>query len=294
MKAAQLNKGDVIGLVAPCHHADRRKMEAVKKGLAKLGYRCRESSFLYSDSWGYAGSAEERLADLEEMLRDDRVRMILFGGGNGGNEFLLQLDFELFRQHPKLIMSYSNGTALLNAIWLHSGLEVYYGQFPGVFTALSKEDEAAFHHSFEKKENSFFWHLSPWEQLTPGTAEGILFGGFTEMLAMMVHHPLFQLDPSLRIVLFLENCDRFAEEGTVLSQLAFLEQSPIFSQTVGIVFGYYSTGSCPVLKEGLKRIGCRWQIPVYQCADFGHGIIHSILPIGRHVILHEKGLDWEK
>ncbi len=43
--------------------------------------------------------------------------MVLFGGGEGGNELLPYIDFENIATHPKIVCSYSDGTTILNAIY---------------------------------------------------------------------------------------------------------------------------------------------------------------------------------
>lgn len=287
MIPARLKRNDTICLIAPCNVAQPSKYTAFIAGLEHMGFRVKTSKHLYAQGYGYAATKQQRLDDLIDALLDEEVKMILFGGGQAGNEFLKDLDYSLFIKHPKIIASYSNGTALLNAITLNSGLEVYYGQFPGVFANISAFDRQHFEAMFLEKTDSFL-KCNPWQSITEKEAEGILIGGYTDLVALLLNNPFYLRDPNQRYLLFLENHEKFQTAGTICSHLAWIEQSPWIDQISGLLFGCFSPIENSILMDGLERFGLSHNIPVLYCNDFGHGDHHGILPIGRKATLSSK------
>jgi muramoyltetrapeptide carboxypeptidase len=59
-----------------------------------MGFIVKEGKNLYKNTYGYLASEQERADDFSEMILDNEVKMILFGGGNGGNELLPYINYE--------------------------------------------------------------------------------------------------------------------------------------------------------------------------------------------------------
>src|SRR5207237_125917 len=81
------------------------------------------------DRWGYfAGRDRDRAADINAMFADDTVAgIVCFTGGWGSPRALPYLDFDLIARKPKVIIGYSDITALLNAIHKKTGLVTFHG-----------------------------------------------------------------------------------------------------------------------------------------------------------------------
>lgn len=276
-----LRPGDTIGLCAPCNAADPARFASFIRGIEAEGFRVRESRNLYQRTYGYAASEQERADDLHALFWDDEVKMILFGGGNVGNEFLPLLDYEGIGKHPKWVCSYSNGTTLLGALYSLAGLPVCYGQFPGVFGALSAYDRAQFRAHFVDGNARRLEKGGAWHALHGGVAEGVLIGGYTTRFAMMLGSRYFPCDPEVPHLLFLENHRSCRPPGAVASHLAEIEQSSLMPGVKGLLFGHYDDAPEPELEECLDRFARRHRIPVVCCDDFGHGQRHGILPMGQ-------------
>ncbi len=277
--------GDTIGIICPCHFANKDDYARYISGIQKLGFSVKEGKNLYKNTYGYGASEQERADDFNEMITDTKVKMILFGGGNIGNELLPYIDFEAIAKNPKIICSYSNGTAMLNAIYAQTGLTVYYGQFPGMFANLSDYDYQQFKSHFIDGTASEFQSNSRWKTINDGTCEGILLGGYTTIVAMLLGSKYFSYDSSKKYILFLENHEKFDAPGAVGTHLAYIEQSDLINNISGVIFGHYSKKEVPELFQNLERFGKRHSIPVIYCDDFGHGTNHAILPIGRYAKL---------
>ncbi len=283
----RLKNSDTIGIIAPCHLAIERRMLRFKKGIEDLGFNVKLGKNIYKDTYGFAASTEERLSDFNDMIFDENVKMVLFSGGNIGNDFLNDLDFDSIRENKKIYCSYSGGTSLLNIIYLNTNLETYYGQCPGVFDVLNDYDRQQFLNNFINQSTSFVPN-SPWVSITDGVATGVLVGGYTTLISQLVYHPLFKYDKNENYILFLENLDVFTSVPAICAELAWIEQSPFMKQVTGLLFGNYAKEENQELIDALKRFGTKNRIPILKCDDFGHGDFHGILPIGRKAQLNSE------
>src|SRR2546428_7033061 len=93
--------------------------ERLSAGVAVLegwGLRVQVGSAVLKRHAYLAGSDEERLADLVQMIEDHRVRAIFCArGGYGSQRLLPRLDLARLVRQPKPIIGYSDATALLGA-----------------------------------------------------------------------------------------------------------------------------------------------------------------------------------
>ena len=145
MKPVNLLKyGDVIGIISPSWVADRNDYEKYAKGIESLGFRVKFGRNIYKDTYRYTASTEERADDLNGMIYDDNIRMVFFGGGYGSVDLLPYIDYNKIKENPKLFLSYSDGTSILNAIYAQTGIMTYYGQTPGLFDNISEYDKKQF------------------------------------------------------------------------------------------------------------------------------------------------------
>jgi muramoyltetrapeptide carboxypeptidase len=84
-----------------------------------------------------AGTDEERLADLDEALRDPDIRAVLATrGGKGSYRIADRLDFDAARRNPKFLVGFSDITILHLSLYRHCGLVGLHG-------ALSLEDDGS-------------------------------------------------------------------------------------------------------------------------------------------------------
>lgn len=75
-----------------------------------------------------SGSIQERAAEFNELLYRDDVQILMSAiGGNNTNSILPYIDYDYLKAHPKIIIGYSDTTALLLAIHAKTGLVTFYG-----------------------------------------------------------------------------------------------------------------------------------------------------------------------
>lgn len=169
------------------------------------------------DRRGYlAGRDDDRLADLNDAIRDPQIRAVIATrGGCGSFRIVRGVDVDALRADPKPLLGYSDITAL-HQVWHVAGVPALHGAVAGQHSdhvrRLLMEDA-------ETVVTADPSALSA--QLTaPGSAEGVLFGGNLEMLARAVGVVPFDLDGA---ILLLE-INRAAGLGMVdraLTQLRF-------------------------------------------------------------------------
>ncbi len=213
MLAPCLRPGGTIGLCSPSHVPlyeaapgqeipRSREYKNIIGEMEKAGFRVVEAKNLYKDTWGYLASDTERAADLNQLAADPAVESILFGGGEGSPEVLPYLDFSLFRENPKRICSYSDGTTILNAIWAKTGLCTYYGQNPGCFAEPTEYNRRQFAGHILSDSMKLHEKNSLWRTLTPGKAEGVLCGGGTLKFFLLLGGEKFFVNPKKNHILF--------------------------------------------------------------------------------------------
>lgn len=128
IKPPRLRRGDLVGLVAPGGYTSDASIQTAVQHIEALGFRARPGHYL-REVWGnYGGTVAARIADLHAMLRDPEVKAIwAIRGGSGCISLLKHLDYALIRRHPKVLLGYSDITALHLAILRHAGLVTFHG-----------------------------------------------------------------------------------------------------------------------------------------------------------------------
>ena len=286
MRPQCLSQGDTIGLVAPCHVAERERYAPILDAIRSLGFQVRLGDHFFRNTYGYLASEEERAEDINSMAREKEVKMVLFGGGEGGEEVLPYLDYSAIRAHPKFYVSYSDGTSILSAITRKTGLVTYYGALPGMFENLTPYNKQQFFSHFVEGPAKEFVPSAPWRLLCPGEGTGILAGGYLGNAALLTGGQYFPRLDGGPYLLFLEDHERFSSVAHVSALISHLEQSGLAFRTAGLLFGHYSLDVPAGLLERLKRFGLKYGVPVAYCDDFGHGENHGILPMGRMAVLN--------
>ncbi len=120
-------------------HPDR-----LRRGLAHVRRRFGEphlAANLERRSGYFAGDDGERLAALDHALRDDRAQLLWAArGGYGAARLLGRLDPELLRRAPKLLVGFSDITALLCWAWVHARVPSIHGPVVAQLDELPEHD----------------------------------------------------------------------------------------------------------------------------------------------------------
>lgn len=283
VKPPRLKSGDTVGLINPAAAAfERAPIDVVVDSLAALGLKARPGAHLF-DRYGYlAGTDRNRAEDVNTLFADPSVNAILaVHGGWGCARLLPHLDFGTIGKNPKVLLGYSDLTALLLPIHARTGLVTFHGPVGASKWNSFKVDYvkrvlfAAEAVTFENVKEAGDL-LVPVEHrirtITPGVARGRLAGGNLTVLSAIVGSGYLP-DWDGRI-LFLEDVEeKLYRVDRMMTQL---QLAGILSKVRGVVFGnctncdpgagYGSLTLEEILDDHLKPLG----VPAWSGAMIGH------------------------
>jgi muramoyltetrapeptide carboxypeptidase len=126
-----LQPGDVIGFFSPSSAATTfapKRFERAKIFLEQKGLKLLPGSLTGLNDFYRSGTIAERANELNELIRNPEVRCIIsvIGGANS-NSLLPYIDYESLQRDPKIIIGYSDVTALLLGIFSKVNLVTFYG-----------------------------------------------------------------------------------------------------------------------------------------------------------------------
>src|ERR1700730_16795079 len=205
VKPPALQAGDIVGIVAPASDIQRESLESGCQALRNLGYEpFYFDSILQRDIY-FAGSADRRAHELEEMFVRDDVRAIVCArGGYGSNYLLRALDLEKIKAHPKIFIGYSDLTSLLLYFADAGGFVTFHG--PMVTKDFSRPAGVDLDSWQNALTGTPQWTIgvSPEaKSLGQGFAEGILYGGCLSILVASLGTP-YEIQTK-DAILFLED-----------------------------------------------------------------------------------------
>ena len=130
LKPPRIKVGDTVGVVSPASMIFKRNLKYINLVLGQQGFKVKVGTHVL-DRYGYlAGKDINRAADINAMFADNEVKaLVATTGGWGSSRILPLLDYDLIRKNPKIIIGYSDITALLLAIYARSGLVTFHGPF---------------------------------------------------------------------------------------------------------------------------------------------------------------------
>ncbi|MBB4077559.1 muramoyltetrapeptide carboxypeptidase [Lewinella aquimaris] len=182
----RLKTGDTVGLVTPGSYLTDDGLQRAYTQIEGLGLKVKPGKNIRAERGYLAGEDAQRLYDLHAMFGDPTVKAVWAArGGYGCGRLLPGLDFELIERNPKILIGYSDITALLNAITLRTGIVTYHGPVgSSEFTEYTREhlinaimDGGQFAPIFPPAEAGERYVI------TPGSAGGQLWGGNLSLLA---------------------------------------------------------------------------------------------------------------
>lgn len=273
----RLRPGDAIGIVAPSSPFDRHRFDQGIRWLKSAGYRAIIPQGLF-DGKGYLAGSDAHRADLvNRFFADGSVAAIVCArGGYGAMRVLPFLDFDAIRNHPKIIVGFSDITALLNTISAQTGMVTFHG--PNV-TTLGDRDSVT-RESFVRLltgEDPIQMAVQKGATIFGGRAAGVLIGGNLTTLCHLVGTPF---EPDYRdCILLLE--DRGEAPYRLDRMLVQMKLAGCFDHLAGIVLGSFEQCGTPgAALDVFRRMFKDVAIPVLGGLDVGHGMTNLTLPIG--------------
>ncbi len=289
-----LKPGDTIAFVAPAGPAELKPLREYADRLEAAGYHVLIPAGLEKRRHGYlAGSDDERADELNQMIRDPRVRAIFpVRGGFGLTRILDRLDYAALRRDPKIITGYSDLTALHLAVARQVRLVTFHSPMPmsslerldtpGYRFAANSFRRALFADQYRPGDTGYTIAVPPEAKpvrLVGGTARGRLIGGNLSLICSTLGTP-YALDPR-GAILFIE--DVHEAPYRIDRMLSQLRLAGILDAVSGVVAGRF-TSDAPshaaefdrVLNDYLGRL----RIPVIRNFPVGHTPLNATMPHG--------------
>ena len=274
LSAQYLNKGDTIAIISPSSATDTATINGGIRTLKKWGYHCIVGSHALADYHGFAGTIEERLSDLLWALREPSVKAIMCSrGGDGAAHLLSRLSLDTLRRYPKIIIGFSDITALLCAE-ARAGVKGIHGSMCHALKTYEGNDTVSQALRRMLQGDLPTYHVAPHPLNVEGRVEGIVVGGNLSVyndLAGSDFDPLLLPD----IILFME--DTGEGMSKVDRMLHNMEMRGLLPNVRGIIVGQFNKYKQPengfedmyaMLHEYLKH----YNIPI--CYDFPVGHAH--------------------
>jgi muramoyltetrapeptide carboxypeptidase len=295
IKPRALRAGDTVGIVAPASNIKRELLEKGCQALRQLGYTPFYFDSILEQDWYFAGSADRRAHELEEMFARDDIRAILCArGGYGANYLLGKLDPSKIVVHPKIFVGYSDITTLLTCFADSAGFVTFHG--PMVTKDFASDDGVDLASWQAAMRGLAGWEANPGSDsgaagLVDGSAEGILYGGCLSLLVASLGTP--HEIRTTGSILFIEDVN--ARPYQIDRMLMQLKLAGKLSGVKGIVFGemldcVQTKDQGYTLQQVVRRIVSELGVPVAYGLRSGHVTQKNItLPIGVRAALSVNG-----
>ena len=295
IRPPRLEPGARIGVVSPCYWMEDEPFRRAVGVFEALGYEIVPGASTRLREHRFAGTPEQRAADIMAMFGDPSIDAIVCArGGYGGNRVLPLLDYDAIARHPKIFVGYSDVTGYLTSIAQRTGLVTFHGPMLSTF---GRRTEPYNLDTFQRVLSGAgdlridAAAACPSRTLRPGRARGALWGGNLTLVVERLATP-GQLD-TRGAILLLEDIDEqlYAFERMLLQ----LQNSGSLDGIRGLIVGEMlemGDKDVPFGKDTdaiVLDVCADLDIPIIANFPCGHGDCQATLPIGHEIELHADG-----
>ncbi len=288
-KPQALQRGDLIGVVAPGAAIDRAALERGVGSLEAAGFKVKLGASVLRREGYLAGSDGERAADFRAIYGDPEVKAVIAARGGYGCGRLLSPTPLLGAGDPaKLFIGHSDVTFLLADILQRGGMVSVHGPLvanlqPGLPVLDSLVDFIT--------ADPESWRHQGARTIRTGRASGILTGGCLSIVTAMLGTP-YAIDVAGSI-LFLEEVNE--KPFRIDRMLTQLRQAGVLDSVAGVVFGEMvgcsaTPNEAVTVADVIADIFRDAPYPVTFGVPSGHGRGTSILPFGIRAELEDDRL----
>jgi len=299
VRPKRLSAGDTIALVSPASATfNSLDLQIARESLEALGFKVRQGEHMMERHGYLAGADKDRADDINRAFADRSIAGVhAIRGGWGSARLLPYLDFDTIRRNPKVLIGYSDITALLLSIHAKTGLVTFHGPIGlgrwdawsldyyrrvlmagEAVTYSNKQGVSGDRNSLVQVEFRTLTH-------SPGKARGRLLGGNLTVLTAILGSPY--LPEWDNAILF---CEDVGEDLYRVDRMfTQLKLAGVLSKIKGFVFGscsecgpgegYASLTLEEIIRDHIKPLG----VPAWQGAMIGHAQPQWTLPVGAEV-----------
>lgn len=182
-----LKMGDTIGILATSGsiEKDSKPIFLAIDYFNSLGYNTVLSENIYSEDRYLAGNDEKRVEELHKFFLNPKIKAIIcLRGGYGAIRLINKIDYSIIRNNPKIFCGYSDITALSLMMLKRAGLITYSG--PMIMSDFGRTLKSPYTNTeFLNAVTKDKYDIKGTEIITPGNAEGILWGGNLSTVASL-------------------------------------------------------------------------------------------------------------
>lgn len=280
-----LQKGDSVAIISTARKISLDEIKPAIELLESWGLKVVVGKTIGLENNQFAGTLQERIDDLQDVLDDATIKAIWCArGGYGTVQLIDKIDFSIFKKNPKWIIGYSDIT-VLHAHIHNFGIETVHATMP---INISKNSEDAKESLKNALLGNQLYYEFPSHQLNiSGKANGEIIGGNLSVL-----YSLLGSKSSINTknkLLFLEDLDEYLYH--IDRMLQNLKRNGYFENVSGIIVGGMTQmrdNDIPFGKtaeEIILEIVKPYNIPVIFGAPFGHLDDNRTLIFGRNAQL---------
>jgi muramoyltetrapeptide carboxypeptidase len=306
-----------IFVFAPANSMKSMSAKMIQRGIKNLNALGFEVEFGRHVNEGGAipiASISQRIEDFNSALQDKEVKIIMavFGGYNS-SDLLPHLDYEAIKQSDKLLMGYSDFTAILNGVHAKTNAKSILGmgfasfcapEFLGNAISIFQDilnSEATIEYPAALHAADDFWYMKQnpqgreayantgYQCIREGKAEGELVGGNLDTFCQLVSTPYA---PNVKGNILLVETASSTPAAMFLRDLSYLKQSGILDEIGGLLIGKFHQdnifSSAATLKEWSSHLFQDLGIPIISNVHFSH--VDPIYPavIGADYIINSS------
>ncbi len=141
----RLQPGDKIGIAAPASPFESETFQQGIDTLKQMGFDPVVPKGVFEKESYLAGSDQHRADQLHALFSDESIRAIICArGGYGSLRILSELDYDLIREHPKILIGFSDISTLLSSISQQCSLVTFHGPMVTTLAGAEKATREAF------------------------------------------------------------------------------------------------------------------------------------------------------
>lgn len=276
-----LNRPTKIKVISPSGFIDPNLVDKAVAVLESWGCAVSVGAFAKAVYGRFAGTDLQRLSDLQTALDDPHIDMVLCSrGGYGLMRIMDQVNFELFRKNPKLVLGFSDITLLHAAIQNEGFVSVHAPMVKHIATVDAEDTSLLLLKSIlQGVTPSYTLHADPLNK--PGTAKGILIGGNLSVL-FALRGSRFE-PPFHDRILFIEDINE--EPYHIDRMIQNWRMSGVLAQLEGLVVGEFThCNEDKLMNRSIKQLildACSaYSFPICFGMPTGHGAVNYPLLLG--------------
>jgi len=285
IKSHCLQPNQTVGIIAPASPVNESEIAEGLKLLESFPLKIKYGEHVFDRLNYLAGSDNDRVSDLHRMFSDPNIKAIFCArGGYGSARLLNKIDFDLIRKNPKIIVSFSDLTALLLALYTKTGLITIHGPTLSVLPNNKNWEHLSRLIASLYKPQIFF---KQGKEINKGTARGILLGGNLSTICSLLDTSFL---PSFEgVILFLEEKGESPYKlDRMLTQL--LMSGHLEHLSALIIAQIEDCGEMEIINSMLQERLGRLTMPVVAGLPVGHGNENISLPLGLPSVLDTESM----